>query len=266
MRRKPPAKRLAIIDRPLEIQKATRQLWSPSIVRTRFILQEELDLFNEFFAELPISPVHKLDKIVLDTRRDFFESWVKGRFTCLGNDWHVGTILLKERTITFGTWWFQNTSRCMPDASYNPNVIPYKLILIPLQVNHREDSEEYAKINYYTTNYHYVKNNISVFKHIEDRYKSSKSKFNQSNNFDLLEKADTTLSLPEWYKKYEFTKYTNRMDRLYLQENWDIEMPYTWIPGSALIIDATRIYGYPDKIKGINHRRLLSIMTYKTLL
>ena len=139
-------KRPKIIDRPINIQEATRQSWSPTIIRTRFVLQNERDLFNNWYKIFPASPAHALDKIVSGPHRDFLSKWVKSRFTCLGNNWHVGPILIKDRITNYDTWWFQNTSICMPDATYNPNVIPYKLIIIPLQINYAENAEEMLQI------------------------------------------------------------------------------------------------------------------------
>lgn len=265
MKHKTIKKKSLIINRPKEIQDEIRKLWSPTIVRTRFVLEHEINLFNQLYNELPVSPGNALDKIAIGSHRDFFEAWVKHRFTCLGTNWNVGAILIKDRTTTMGTWWFQNTSRCLANGSYSPTVLPYKLILIPLQVNNDKDSKDFAKITYYITNYHYVKNNISIFKHELDYYKSSKSNHHQAT-LDVLEKSNLKSEKSNWYEKYEFPKYTSYFDKLYLDEYWDIEIPYTWIPGSAIILDATRIYGYKDTIESINHKRVLSIMTYKEAL
>lgn len=261
-------KKHIITDRPKSVQIATRKTWSPSTIRNRFILPNERELFNGMYDACPESPNHKLDKIVYGPQWEFMSRWVKSRFTCLGKDWEVGTILIKDRPKGRKTWWFMSMSTCMPDGTYNPLVVPYKYIIAPLQVNHTESLEEFSKLTYYTTNYHYVKNNQCMFKLWEDYYQSSNSNwtYNYGNDiFDKVEKIDPNSETPEWYHKYELPQYTDEMDKKYLEHNLDIELPYTWVPGSVLITDATRIYGFKTGIDGVDHKRLLSIMTYKKI-
>lgn len=255
---------MKIIARPKLVQTAIRKTWSPSIIRHRFILQHERQMFNNLYNISGTSPHHKLDKIILGQNWDLAANWIRHRFTCLGKGWEVGTILIKERPIGEKTWWFTATSTCTASGLYDPNVVPYKHIIIPLQVNNGEQIEDFTKVNYYTTNFHYVKDNNCLFKHPEDFYQTTKSNYPLNHKLNKLEKADPTSAPSEWYRKHEFQKYTDEADKMYLEcVEWDIELIFTWIPGSVLITDATRIYGYKTGIEGINQRRILSIMTYK---
>ena len=258
---------MRIIDRPKLVQVAIRKTWSPSIVRHRFILPNERAMFNKMHASSPVSKYHQFDKLVSGSNWVLASNWVKHRFTCLGKDWDVGTILIKERAAGQKTWWFTAASLGTPNGDYNPNLILYKHIIIPLQVNCGENIDHFSKITYYTTNYHYTKNNSCLFKISGDYYQTSKSNYPLNYNLEALEKTDNNISGQAWYKKYEFSKYSkyiDESDRSYLIENnWDIELPFTCVPGSVLITDATRVYGYKTGIDSIYQRRILSIMTYK---
>lgn len=239
-----------IIDRTEEVEDKIRKTWSPSVIRTRFVLNEEKEIFNNMYDSLTL--FNQSNRIVDGQKLTFMTSWVKSRLTSLGKDYEVGSIMFTDQEPGPGAWWFGVNPSIKIDGSYDPTVIPYKLVIVPLQVNHSTDENELAKITFYTTNYHYIRNNVSTFL-------TTSSKLLQ-HRFDV--DGDLSKETPIWYKKYEFSKYNNEEDKILQENNLDIETHFSGLTESVLILDATRIYGF--KIVNNNyHYRFMSIMTYK---
>ncbi|NJO62361.1 MAG: hypothetical protein HC836_30300 [Richelia sp. RM2_1_2] len=124
-----------IIDRPVDVQNAIVSTWTHSIIRTDFIFDGEINMFTDLYNSSPTSESHDMDRLVSDDMWISVSTWVKSRFTCLGKNWHVGSLLIHKRNQGNGKWQFFVPDANQPDGSYDPKVIPYKYIIIPLQVN-----------------------------------------------------------------------------------------------------------------------------------